>query len=172
MLFLRNKGRRPEASRAVRGNVDRRRRRRRKSSVGSAGKQVQRDFKCRSCGQLSNTKYCTTPSCSPDRIPTSICTRWMERGTDSMNIVRSSRTNVYIADRILKGLPAEYEYVRAQLQLQSDRLRAGGRQADIYSDKLAGSSWLGNSVVGRKIAMYVQSDSSWAPCFKRSERGH
>ena len=81
-------------------------------------------------------------------------------------------TNQHLADRILKGLPDEYEYVRAQLQLQSDRLRAGGRQADIYSDKLAGSSWLGNSVVGRKIAMYVQSDSSWAPCFKRSERGH
>ena len=83
-------------------------------------------------------------------------------------------TNQHLADRILKGLPDEYEYVRNCSYNQRDFGLENVKRTlrNIYADNLARSSSTGKSVVGRGVAMQAQGDSRGVQCFNCSEYGH
>lgn len=80
----------------------------------------------------------------------------------------------HLADRILKGLPDEYEHVRNcsynQREFGLEDVKRTMR--NIYADKLARSSSQGKSIAGRGVAMHAQGDSSGVQCFNCSEYGH
>ena len=80
----------------------------------------------------------------------------------------------HFADRILKGLPDEYEYVRNcsynQRNFGLENVKRTLR--NIYADNVARSSSHGKSVVGRGVAMPAQGDISGVQCFNCSEYGH
>ena len=80
----------------------------------------------------------------------------------------------HFADRILKGLPDEYEYVRNCSYNERDFGLEDVKQTlqNMYADNLARSSSHGKSVVGRGVAMYAQGASRGVQCFNCSEYGH